>query len=382
MNLSLKKCQQPRRLQEFRFNNFFSLPVTITEQTSTARPALIRRTLLALLALVVTALVALYVGRQYLVNWSLSAGPLEETNEIVLARGTTLKSFARKLEQKGFISNSSLFHGWVRIFSDYSLFQAGRYQFQSGVTPAEIATAIISGNVFTPILLTLTIPEGFTLRMLADRLQHIGVGSRETILDLGAEAEFLSQLKIPSSSVEGYLYPATYRFYEIPKPQEAIKKIVDTFWSRLPADYEQRVNELGLSLNEAVIFASLIELETSREEEKGVISEVIWNRLRRKMTLGIDASLIYGIEDYEGRLTRSHLRDASNVYNTRIHAGLPPTAIGSPSLTSLLAVLNPTNHGYLYYVVDAEDFSRHRFAKTLAEHNKNVRSLVRAGHGR
>ena len=93
--------------------------------------------------------------------------------------------------------------------------------------------------------------------------------------------------------------------------------------------------------------------------------------------MAIDATIIYGIKDYSGNLTRRHLRDAGNPYNTRMHSGLPPTPIGSPSIKSLLAVLNPSNKGYYYYVVDVKKGNKHHFSTTLKEHNRYVRELVR-----
>ena len=135
---------------------------------------------------------------------------------------------------------------------------------------------------------------------------------------------------------------------------------------------------MGLTLDQAVTFASLIEMETMQESEKRLIAEVIWRRLKRGEPLGIDAAIIYGIPDYDGDIKWVHLRDAKNRYNTRIHKGLPPTPIGAVSRVSLEAVLEPTNFGYYYYVLDAVDHTHHTFSKTLAEHNLNVQKYLRA----
>ena len=148
------------------------------------------------------------------------------------------------------------------------------------------------------------------------------------------------------------------------------------FWEQLPTGYESAVREKGLSLNQAVTFASLIELETPQPLEKPLISEVIWRRLGAKMPLGIDAAIIYGISDYRGNISAKHLKDASNPYNTRMHVGLPPTPIGSPARESLLAVLFPSAEGNYYFVVDSQQPGRHVFSKNFAEHSKKVKSLV------
>ena len=153
--------------------------------------------------------------------------------------------------------------------------------------------------------------------------------------------------------------------------------MVETFWNRLPEDYVAQLESLGLSLHEAVIFASLIEKETAIEDEKPKVAEVIWNRLKRKDALGIDAAVIYGIKDYDGQIRWSHLRDRKNPYNLRIHRGLPPGPIGAVSVSSLQAILEPTSEGYYFYVLKVNSGGRHHFSKTLKEHNLYVQKLVR-----
>ena len=135
---------------------------------------------------------------------------------------------------------------------------------------------------------------------------------------------------------------------------------------------------MGLSLDQAVAFASLIELETMQAKEKPQIAEVIWRRLKAGAPLGIDAAIIYGIPNYDGDIKWVHLKDEKNPYNNRIHKGLPPTAIGAVSTSSLLAVLEPTNLGYYYYMLDATDHTHHVFSRTLAEHNALVQKYLRA----
>ncbi|RME58186.1 MAG: endolytic transglycosylase MltG [Candidatus Dadabacteria bacterium] len=153
--------------------------------------------------------------------------------------------------------------------------------------------------------------------------------------------------------------------------------MVHTFWKKIPKDYKERAEKVGLTLHKAVIVASLIELETPLNDEKPLVAEVILNRLRKGVPLAIDASIIYGLgDDFKGDLKWRHLRDKRNPYNTRVYKGLPPGPICSPSLSSLLAAVSPSNKGYLYYVLDPEK-GRHHFSKTLKEHNKYVRKLLK-----
>lgn len=317
-------------------------------------------------------------GKSKLVSWSSRSLDLASEQLVDFPRGTSLGELADLLEQKGAISNSLYFNLWVRFFSDYSKFQAGLYKFNGSITPQQISDKITSGDIFVPIAVQFTIPEGFTLKQVIDRLVAQGVASKEQLTAIAKSRDFRESLNIRANSIEGFLYPATYTFTEKPSAVEALRRPIETFWKRLPDDYEARIVEKGLSLADAVTFASLIELETSHDDERSLISEVIWRRLKLGMPLGIDASIIYGIKDYKGDLTFKHLKDHTNPYNTRIHPGLPPTAIGAPSMASMLAILDPAREKNLYYVLDLEQGDRHHFSKTLREHNKWVRKLKRA----
>lgn len=333
------------------------------------------RLLVLLVVLTVLGILGLRQGRVSLEGWGKQKIALSVPTEIVLERGTRLSEFSWDLVHAGLVTDALYFEYWVRIHSNYSKFQAGRYRFEGTVSPANISTVIQEGGIFEPIVLTVSIPEGFTVKDIVKRLIKLEVGSAEELVALVEDPEFRAELKIPSTSLEGYLYPATYTFTKKPSPREILKIMVDTFWEKLPDGYEKDLEAVGLTLNEAVAFGSLIELETPVDEERELISEVIWTRLKRKMALGIDAAVIYGIPDFNGNLQKHHLEDRSNPYNSRVHRGLPPTAIGSPSRESLVAVLNPSSHGYLYFVLDL-DTGKHHFSKTLKEHTKYVRKLI------
>ncbi|MCB0346058.1 MAG: endolytic transglycosylase MltG [Bdellovibrionales bacterium] len=335
----------------------------------------------ALLATVIAGGLTVW-GKRYLTAWSETPVTLSEPSVFEFPRGTKLADLGALLEESKVIDRAILFRAWVRFFSSYEKYQAGQYRFEGQVRPREVAEAMIRGDVYIPVVLQFTIPEGFTQKQVIDRLVELNVGKREDFEQLVRDKSFLMELGVDAESLEGFLYPATYQFSEFPGPREALVSVVTTFWSKLPEGYENSVRDLGLSLVEAVTFASLIELETRLDAERPLVSEVIWTRLKRGMPLGLDASIIYGIQDYQGDLTFKHLKDASNPYNTRIRLGLPPGPIGSPSIASLKAVLSPANEGNLYYVLDPEDGTKHIFSKTLREHNNHVRNLVRHRRGR
>lgn len=292
---------------------------------------------------------------------------------------TSLAKLAQNLETAEVISSAFLFRLLVRYKHDFQKFQAGRYRFSGEVTANSIATTIARGEVHRELILQLTIPEGFTLAKIIARMVEKGISDKATLSKLVKDRAFIKSLKIKATTLEGYLYPATYKFYDrIPTGQKVLVIMVAKLRAIIPPDYTQKIASRGLSLHEAITMASLIELETAHDDERAKIAEVIWLRLRDKIPLGIDASIIYGIKDYRGNLRRKHLTDPTNPYNTRIHRGLPPGPIGSPSLASLLALINPAQEGNYFYVLIPDGRKRHHFSKSLQEHNRHVQKLIRA----
>lgn len=342
------------------------------------KPSLIKRMVRALGLIMILGGVAASLGVWRLNRWAETPIEISAPTQVEFSRGTSLLALSQLLNDYQAIDHPTYFHLWVKLFSNYSRFQAGLYKFEGPTSPKQIAEVIISGKIFEPIVLQYTIPEGFNTKLIAKRLAANGVGDEQHILALFKNQQFLKSLKIPGATLEGFFYPATYQFVRTVTPQEAIRHAVETFWNKLPVGYEEAVQSKGLSLLEAVTFASLIEVETKHNDEKPKIAEVIWRRLKNREPIGIDAAIIYGIKDYRGDIKVQHLRDASNPYNNRLFKGLPPTPISSPAVSSLEAVLNPTNEGYYYYVYDVETIDRHHFSKTLAEHNQYVKKLVSA----
>jgi UPF0755 protein len=314
-------------------------------------------------------------GWLYLSDWAKTPGPLAGELVLEFKPGTRLKDLAAQLKSDNIISDPDRFVMWVRVQRSYDRFQAGNYKLTPMVTPDEVIEKLIRGESFEPVVLTYTVPEGFTVRQVMERLAANGVGHIVANQNLAKDQIFIDNLKIPGSSLEGFIFPATYSFTKIPTPHEAVRHMVETFWQKLPPGYEDRVRQLGLTLYEAITFASLIELETKHDDEKSLISEVIWRRLKDKAPLAIDAALIYGIQDYNGDIKTVHLKDASNPYNTRIHRGLPPTPIGAPGIRAIEAVLTPSAFNYYYYVLKPGD-TRHHFSRSLKEHNTNVKKYV------
>tara|TARA_A100001015_G_C14987223_1_gene712137 strand:- start:520 stop:1578 length:1059 start_codon:yes stop_codon:yes gene_type:complete len=294
-------------------------------------------------------------------------------------KATPLNELTKKLRRKRLIGSPGMFELWIKLTGQYSKFQAGNYRFEGSVSVRSLIRDFREGHVYHQPSLVLAVPEGATSSQIADKLGLVRSNLRKGFLRLRHDRVFLRALGVEGTSIEGFLYPATYRFYQkVPPVNVIIQGMVREFRKRLPQGYEQLAKKHGLNLGQAVTFASLIEKETGIDVERSMISEVIWKRLAKKMPLGIDASIIYGIKDYDGDIKTKHLRDITNPYNTRVHLGLPPTPICNPSTKSLNAVFTPSSHDIYYYVLIPNSGGRHHFSKTLAEHNKHVRKLVKS----
>ncbi len=310
-------------------------------------------------------------------QWSGTEVQLEAERVIEVAPGTGLAKLSHLLDENKLVSSEMVFHVWVKLQGNYARYQAGRYRFEGKVSPRQIEDRITRGATYDPVVLSLTIPEGFMLKQVLERLAANQVGHIVELTRLATDKALLASLRVPGQTLEGFLYPATYTYTAMPTGMQVLTDMVKTFWTNLPKDYEIDIKNRGLTLESAVNFASLIERETKLDEERSYVSEVIWRRLKDNVPLGIDATIPYGIADYDGDLKWADLSNAKNPYNTRIHKGLPPTPIGAPSAKSLAAVLTPSNEGYYYYVLIPGSI-HHHFSKTLKEHNANVKKLVNA----
>lgn len=336
-----------------------------------------RRWLLATVSFVV--LLSPFVVLWYLQAWGDRPLYFAGQRDLSFPPQTRLQQLADDLVAQRIIDSSLLFKLLVRWNYDFQKFQAGDYRFSNSTTARQVIERIIAGEVHQELVLQLAIPEGFTLKKIIARLVKQGVGQQEELTTLAHDQQFLASLTISAPSLEGYLYPATYRFYQkLPDGQQAFSAMVAKLRSVIPDDYHDKLAQRSLTFHQALTMASLIELETAHDDERPLVAEVIWSRLKDNAPLGIDASIIYGIKDYRGDLTWQHLKDRNNPYNSRVHKGLPPTPIASPSLSSLLAVVNPSDEGNYFYVLIPDGKKRHHFSKSLREHNRHVRKLIRA----
>ena len=316
----------------------------------------------------------------------LPAGPQGETF-VEIAPGSSSNQIAKQLEQAGVVRSRYAFD-LVRLWKQGRL-KAGEYRFDHAVPVTEVYARIARGDVYT---LPVTIPEGANRFDIAARIVQAGflnVNKEDFLAATVSETPLIADLDPQAHSLEGYLFPDTYRF---PRRVTAIQ-IITTMVRRFRTVAAQVGLTPGSSqtAHDVVTLASLVERETAVNSERPLVASVLTNRLEKKMPLMTDPALIYGLEiegKWRGSIYQSDLSDPKHdtPYNTYRHTGLPPGPIANPGLPSLRAALNPAATNYLYFVAaGADPQGKSRFAATLDEHNKNVasyRQAVRQAGGR
>jgi UPF0755 protein len=283
--------------------------------------------------------------------------------------GSSQTAIARRLKDAGVVRTESTFRAAVWMRGAGRRLQAGEYRFDRPMSAAEIVDKIRSGDVF---LQTITFREGLTIRQMSELYQSRGLGRASDFVAAARNAAPIRALDPQATDLEGYLFPDTYSLPRATTAAQLVERMVAAFQKVLTLDLREQAAVRGLSLRELVTLASLVEKETARPEERPVVSAVYHNRLKIRMALYCDPTVIYALERagrYTGDLTREDLQFDSP-YNTYRYAGLPPGPIAAPGRASLEAAANPADASYLYFV--SRNDGSHVFANTLDEHNRNV----------
>jgi UPF0755 protein len=318
---------------------------------------------------VVTGLLAFMVG-VFLLGSHTTAVNAPEPLVIQVEQGESLSHFVRRLGEAGILNRPMLIRGLAVLRGDTTRIKAGEYVLNGDVTPNELLDDLVSGKAR---YLALTVPEGFSMFDVARRVEEKEAGSAAEFLRLATDPEFIAGLALPfaqpPASLEGLLYPETYFFNRGAGEARLIAMMVEQFKKRAYPLLQERAAQIGLAPYEALTLASIVEKETGTAGERPLIAAVFHNRLRTRMTLGSDPTVIYGLEHFDGNLTREHLRTRT-AYNTYVMPGLPPTPISNPGLPSIRAALEPAQVKYLYFVSKGD--GSHFFSVDYRTHTRAV----------
>jgi UPF0755 protein len=247
--------------------------------------------------------------------------------------------------------------------------QAGEYRFDRPMTPAQVADKIARGDVYVRAI---TFREGLTNREMASLFEAGGFGTAEDFLAAAKKAELVTDVDPAARDLEGYLFPDTYTLQRRATAAQLVERMVSRFKKVLTHEIRERASGRGLSVRELVTLASLVEKETGKPEERAIVAGVYTNRLKLKMPLQCDPTVIYAMMlagRYQGNIRREDLQ-MDSPYNTYRYPGLPPGPIAAPGAAALQAAAAPADVPYLYFV--SRNDGSHVFATTLDEHNRNV----------
>jgi UPF0755 protein len=328
----------------------------------------VKRILLLLGVFLLVAGVALGIGMADLRRFARS--PMAEAGgdqTVILRPGLGFEGVLSRLEAAGVVTDPLRFRILARWHGLDRRIKAGEYRLSAAMTPMGVLRDLTEGRV---VLRRLTIPEGFTLDQIAQAVEAAGLASADEFRRWAADPEFVQAQGIPAETLEGYLFPDTYLFSGSTTAREIVETLLDRFRAVFKDAWRVRAEETGWTVHEIVTLASIIERETGAPAERPRIAGVFHNRLRIGMRLQSDPTVIYGIADFDGNLTRKHL-NTPTAYNTYQISGLPPGPIASPGRASLEAALHPADTPDLYFVSRGD--GTHVFSTNLRDHNRAVR---------
>ena len=285
------------------------------------------------------------------------------TNEkfVDIAKGTSTTSLAKTLEQQGVVRQSWLFL-LARACSPGTKLQAGEYRFDHPASPFDVLHKIARGDIF---YMEVTIPEGQNLFDIAVNVAKLKIFTEEQFLKAAKDPALIRDLDPNATSLEGYLWPDTYRVVRTTTPAQLCQAMTRKFRATWKSVGE------GADVHRVVTLASLVEREARLAADRPLVASVFTNRLKQNIKLDCDPTTVYAAlldGRYRGTIYRSDL-DSDNPYNTYKHPGLPPGPIANPGLSAIKAALAPADTKYLYFVAKPDGLGGHNFSETLAQHN-------------
>ncbi len=314
----------------------------------------------------ITLLVVFYYGSKIYSQMHTGIAPTQ-AETIVFSRGSTIRTLANQLIEKGYLENRNYFLIWGKLNRQETRLQAGEYQLTPGMTLSDLLDTMVDGKV---IQHNITLIEGHNFRQMLESIHKDPILKKE-LSDLSDE-QIMEKLGHKGEHPEGRFYPDTYYISRGVTDVELLNRAYADMERILEQEWQQREEGLPLKNSyEALILASIVEKESAIAEERPLIAGLFINRLRKKMRLQTDPTVIYGIENYDGDIRFRDLRK-DTPYNTYTRAGLPPTPIALAGREAINATLHPDKTKYLYFVAYGDGSGRHEFSTNLKDHEKAV----------
>ena len=329
-----------------------------------------RRALVLLAVVVACGLLAVGVGALWFQRQADPSGPRGQAITVAIPKGSSTQRIAAILDEKGVVDSARTFAPYVRA-KGAGPFQTGSYTLPRNESFATVVATLSKGPKLS--FERLTIPEGFTLRQVAERVGELPGRSAETFLEVAESGAVRSRYQpAGSNDLEGLLFPDTYQVQDKDDERAILQRMVTTFDTAAAQAGLDAVTQGGVvTPYQAVIVASLVEREAKREQDRGPVARVIYNRLKRNMLLQVDATLLYARGEHKNRVLDRD-KEIDSPYNTYKRPGLPPTPIAAPGRSALAAAIDPPDGEFLFYVTVNDCTGETVFARTNAEHERNV----------
>ena len=330
---------------------------------------------LAIMGVVAYAVVALTImGYNFGLGFAAEMVAVGEDYEVVLVLevDTPASEVSRRLEEYGVINNSRLFNLELFLMNRIRTYSAGTYTLNRNMTNTEVHHILRGTGRGQAPHEVITIPEGWTIEDMAAYFESRGFFTAEEFIYVAhyGHFNFAFLLDKPDrpNGLEGYLFPDTYQIPVNPVPGDIIWRMLSRFDNIFTDEMRTQAYEMGLTLDEVVIMASIIEVETRLPSERPMVSQVIHNRIEIGMHLEMCSTVQYVLEEQRDRLTNEDTR-IDSPYNTYLHPGLPIGPISNPGAAALRAVLNPVDHDYLFFVLYNFETGQHFFSRDWETHN-------------
>lgn len=294
------------------------------------------------------------------------AGDGATTRVLEVPPGRPFAAVARDLEAAGVVRDARVLGWYARLTGEADQVKAGEYEFPSDLTPRQVLGRLVRGEVRQH---QVTIPEGWTAREIANLLGAERLTEPAAFVARAEDAAFARGLGVPADRLEGYLFPDTYRFVRGLAPDQILRAMVGQYRANVPEALLLEAKAQGLTEHQLITLASIVEKETGRADERPFVAAVFRNRLRRRMALQSDPTVIYGMPGFDGNIRKADLLRWTP-YNTYRISGLPLGPIANPGLAAIEATVRPAEVPYLYFV--SRNDGTHVFSSTLAEHERAV----------
>ncbi|MFH0819580.1 MAG: endolytic transglycosylase MltG [bacterium] len=297
---------------------------------------------------------------------------LKGVKEFIIDKGDGVNQISQKLKKEGFICSRLVFENYVWLIGKKNQFKAGRHFLPRDVNIRHLVNLLTSGQSLTNEL-TIKVLEGWTIDEIAEYLAKQKIVKKEDFLNAvklpdDFHFDFLKEINSQNKTLEGYLFPDTYRIYQTATAQDIIKKMITNFDQKLNRELREEIKKQGKSISQIVVMASILEKEAGSDEDRAMIADIFWRRLKKGIGIQADSTVNY----ITGKKTPSiSYEDAQidSLYNTYKYRGLPPGAICNPGLSSIKAAIYPKANDYWYFLSTKD--GKIIYSKNLEEHNLN-----------